>query len=81
MVAVKEWLKDLRREKGLSQEETAKCLGVSQQYLSLIEQGKRQRKISLDLALKIAKLFDVSVDFVLKHEQEDERKDEEGNQG
>lgn len=69
---VKEWLRDLRKEKGLSQVETAKSLGVSQQYLSLIEQGQRQRKLSLDLALKIAKLFDVSVDFVLKHEKEEE---------
>jgi len=35
------WLRDLRRKKGWTQEQTAKKLGLSQPYLSLLEQGRR----------------------------------------
>ena len=49
------FLKELRKEKGLSQEEFAKALKVSRQTISSIENGKYNP--SLDLAFDIAEFF------------------------
>ena len=51
------WLKALRRHKGWTQEETAQRLGVSQPYLSLLEQGRRP--LTKRLLSKLQRHFDV----------------------
>lgn len=60
--AVGERVRDLRREKGLTQEELAGIIGISRSTVNRIES---ESKISADDALEIAKYFNVSVDFVL----------------
>ena len=51
------WLKALRRHKGWTQQETAQKLGVSQPYLSLLEQGRRP--LTKRLLSKFQRHFDV----------------------
>jgi len=51
------WLKALRGHKGWTQEATAQKLGVSQPYLSLLEQGRRP--LTKRLLSKLQRHFDV----------------------
>lgn len=57
-------VKELRNEKGLSQEDLAKWINVSQQTVSRIENGKEQ--IPTDILIHLVKLFHVSADYILK---------------
>ncbi len=52
---MKNALKDLRKDKGWSQQDLAEQLGVSRQSIIAIEKEKFDP--SLDLAFKIARLF------------------------
>ena len=52
-----DWLKDQRRRKGWTQEQAAARLGVSQTYLSLLENG--QRPVSRRLARRLERKFAV----------------------
>ena len=56
-------LKELRREKGLSQNDFAKAFHASQNTVSQWEGGTR--KPSYETAKEIADYFDVSVDYLL----------------
>lgn len=59
----------LRKEMKLTQEDLAKKVGVTRQTIISIEQGKYVA--SLPLALKMAVLFDVSVEDIFVIEEED----------
>ena len=65
---MREWLKKLRLKGNLSQQNVADKLGITQQYYNLIENGERQSKMTIDTAQKLAKIFDVSLDFILQNE-------------
>ncbi len=56
-------IKELRSEEGISQRELGNRLGVCNQAVSFWESG--QREPDLDMLIKIAKYFQVSVDFLL----------------
>lgn len=58
-----ERLRELRKEKGLSQDEFAKILGTSKQILSRYELGQRSPKI--EQVSKYAEKLKVSVDYLL----------------
>lgn len=58
-----ERLRELRKEKGLSQDEFAKLLGTSKQILSRYELGQRSPKI--EQVSKYAEKLKVSVDYLL----------------
>jgi DNA-binding XRE family transcriptional regulator len=53
-------IKELRTQKGLSQEQVAKTIGVSRPTYTAIEVGKQ--KLDLEEAQKLAKLFGIGVD-------------------
>lgn len=55
---MREWLKDLRVSKGLSQKEVAKRVGVTQQYYNFIELGKRGSLEKNRVEQKIAEILD-----------------------
>lgn len=56
-------LKRLREEKGFTQKEFARLLGVSVAHLSKIENNnKHSRNLTAARALRAAKLLDVSLD-------------------
>lgn len=55
-------VEQLRKEKGLSQEEFAKAIRVSRQTISSIENGRYNP--SLDLAFAIARYFGKSIEEI-----------------
>lgn len=57
-------LKELRLNKKMSLRQVANLVGYSSAFLCLIENGKRQPKISL--LLKLAKVYKVSELIILK---------------
>ena len=61
-----ERLKELRIEKGLSRKELAEKLFVSERLISFWENS--QRECGFDMLIKIATLFDVSIDYLLGKE-------------
>lgn len=60
MAAVRSELKRLRTERGLTQSEVAKALGITRQFYGMIESGDRNPTV--DLAIAIANLFCASVE-------------------
>lgn len=61
-------LKELRARKNINQQELGKLVGASRQTISLIERGDYSP--SLTLAIKIAKVFDVTVEEAFQYEEE-----------
>lgn len=53
-------LKRIRHQKGISQTDIAKSLGISRQFISDIENGKNE--MSLKRAIEIANFLNVSLD-------------------
>ena len=67
----KDRLKLLREQKGLSQEELGKSVGLSKSTIGMYEQGRREPDSAT--LLKIANLFKVSVDFFLESKESKRR--------
>jgi len=65
---MKNRIEELRKERGIRQEDFAKMLGVSRQTVSSLETGRYNP--SIGLAYKIACCFDMSIEevFCLKEE-------------
>lgn len=66
---MRDYLKELRQKKGMTQEEAAFELGISQGFYSLIEKGERKTDLPVSMAEKFAALFDVPLEFILKNER------------
>ncbi len=60
-------VEELRKNKGLSQEEFARKIKVSRQTVSSIETGKYNP--SLELAFSIADFFDRSIEEIFIHKR------------
>lgn len=60
-------LSDLRRKKGLTQNEVSELLNVRQGSYSNWENGKREPDI--EMIKKIARLYKVSTDYLLENEE------------
>ncbi len=56
-------IRDLREDNDLTQKALAKALNCSQQVYSNYELG--QRDIPTDILIKLSKLYNVSVDYIL----------------
>lgn len=56
-------IKQLRKEKGLTGEDLARCIGVSQQQVSRYEQGINC--VHIDLLAKLSELFKVPIQTFL----------------
>ena len=67
---MKNELERLRRERGISQEELAKALRVSRQTVNALENGRYNP--SIQLAFKIARFFELSIEEVFIYEETDE---------
>ena len=63
-------LKEYRSSKGINQTELGKLAGVSRQTISLIERGDYSPSVTL--ALKIARIFQVSVEDIFMYEEEED---------
>lgn len=67
---MRSWLKDLRLNRELSQQNVADKLEITQQYYNMIENGERQSKMTIETAQKLATVFDVPLDFILENEKD-----------
>ena len=63
-------LKEYRSSKGINQTELGKLAGVSRQTISLIERGDYSPSVTL--ALKIARIFQVSVEDIFMYEEDED---------
>lgn len=67
---MREWLITLRNEQNLSAAQVAKELDVSAAYYSMIEKGKRQKKMDITLVSRLAQIFGISMDAIVEFEKE-----------
>ena len=68
---MKNRIEEIRKDRGVRQEEFAKALGVSRQTISSLETGRYNP--SIFLAWKIARYFGMSIEEVFIFEEEDEK--------
>lgn len=66
---MKNRIEDIRKEKGIRQEDFAKAMGVSRQTISSLENGRYNPSILL--AYKIARYFEMMIEEVFLFEEED----------
>ncbi len=66
---MKNRIEEIRKEKGIRQEEFAKSMGVSRQTISSLENGRYNPSIML--AYKIAQYFGMTIEEVFVFEEED----------
>lgn len=65
---MKNRIEEIRKDKGIRQEDFAKEMGVSRQTISSLENGRYNPSIML--AYKIAKFFDLTIEEVFVFEEE-----------
>lgn len=65
---MKNRIEEIRKERGIRQEEFAKLMGVSRQTISSLETGRYNP--SIFLAHKIAKFFGMTIEDVFLFEEE-----------
>ena len=63
-------IRELRESRNISQKELGELVGVSRQTINYIEMGKTSPKITV--ALKIAKIFNTSVEEIFELEEDEE---------
>ena len=61
-------IKYVRKARGIRQTDLAKTVGITYQYMSMIETGKR--KLSLGTIVRLASELQVSVDYLLNGSRE-----------
>lgn len=65
---MKNRIEEIRKDRGIRQEEVAKALGVSRQTISSLENGRYNP--SIQLAFKIARYFGMTIEEVFIFEEE-----------
>ena len=65
---MKNKIEEIRKERGILQDEMAKAMGVSRQTISSLENGRYNP--SIVLAYKIAKYFGMTIEEVFIFEEE-----------
>ena len=67
---MKNRLEEIRKARGLRQEELARALSVSRQTISSLEKGRYNPSILL--AFKIARYFGLTIEEIFMYEEEEE---------
>ena len=65
---MKNRLEEIRKERGIKQEELAAALEVSRQTIGALENGRYNPSITL--AFKLARYFDMSIEDIFIYEEE-----------
>lgn len=75
---MRSWLRNRRKQKKLTQAETAQLMGISRQQYNFIENGARQADLSLSTAVKLCDIFGLSLDEVKKNEDQLHEEEQRG---
>ena len=67
-ISMKNRLEELRKERGIKQEQLASVLEVSRQTISSLEKGRYNP--SIQLAFKIARYFEMSIEDIFIYEED-----------
>ena len=67
---MKNRLEELRKQRGIRQEELADALDVSRQTIGSLENGRYNP--SIKLAFKIARYFEMSIEDIFIYEEDEE---------
>ncbi|WP_049691161.1 helix-turn-helix transcriptional regulator [Anaerococcus jeddahensis] len=67
---MKNKLEEIRKERGITQEELAKILEVSRQTVGSLENGRYNP--SIILAFKIARYFEMAIEDIFIYEEEND---------
>lgn len=70
---VKNRLEEIRKQRGIKQEELAEALEVSRQTIGSLENGRYNP--SIILAFKIARYFEMSIEEIFIYEEEKNEKE------
>ena len=65
---MRNYLKDKRKELNLTQEQVAEKINCCRQMYCFIENGNRQKNISVDLLVKLADIFSIPVSELIESE-------------
>lgn len=66
---MRKYLKDARKALGLTQDEVAKALGISQNYYCDIENGERQKEIKVPFLIKLSTVLQIPINKMLNEEK------------
>ncbi len=67
---MRDYLQKMRVERGLTQKDMGKKLGISESYYCCIEKGERQKKMDVVLAASLATVFGVPIARIYELETE-----------
>ena len=70
---MKNRLEEIRRQRGIKQEELAEAMKVSRQTISSLENGRYNP--SVILAIKLARYFEMKVEDIFIYEEEQDEKE------
>ena len=65
---MREWLKQTRIERGMTQAQIAQALDISEGYYSYIESGERQKKMDITLVMKLSNIFGITAQEIAENE-------------
>lgn len=64
------WLKEERIKQRLTQKQVADAIGVTESFYSLVEADKRQKKMDITLAVRLANVLGMEVNEIVRREAE-----------
>ena len=65
---MRDWLKEKRVGKNLTQDQMAEQLGISLSYYNLIENGERQKKMDLSIANQLSVILGMTLKEIIELE-------------
>ena len=65
---MRDWLKEKRVGKNLTQDQMAEQLGISLSYYNLIENGERQKKMDLSIANQLSAILGMTLKEIIELE-------------
>lgn len=65
---MRDWLKEKRVEKGMTMADISEKMGITESYYCLIENGERQKKMDIAIAMKLAAILNMPVGRIVELE-------------
>ncbi len=66
---MRSYLRELRKNAKMTQDDVAKKLGMVESAYSMIETGKRQKDLNISLVQSFSEIFDVPESLIIEEEK------------